>query len=59
VEVQLPPLCHPKYTSLQAQHEEGKALETFVQSVILKYARTATTDHHSPFNNTDALQLRN
>jgi hypothetical protein len=36
VEVQLPPLCHPKYTSLQTQHEEGKALETFVQSVILK-----------------------
>lgn len=36
VEVQLPALCHPRFTSLQAQHEEGKALETFVQSVVLK-----------------------
>lgn len=36
VEVQLPPLCHPKYTSLQTQHEEGRALETFVQSLVLK-----------------------
>lgn len=36
VEVHLPPLCHPKYTSIQAQQEEGKALETFVQSVLLR-----------------------
>ena len=43
MEVQLPALCHPKYTSLQSQHEEGKALETFVQSAILKcvHARAA------------------
>lgn len=34
--MQLPALCHPRFTSLQAQHEEGKALETFVQSVVLK-----------------------
>lgn len=33
----LPPLCHPKYTSIQAQQEEGKALETFVQNVMLRY----------------------
>jgi exosome complex RNA-binding protein Rrp42 (RNase PH superfamily) len=36
VELHLPPLCHPKYTSIQAQQEEGKALETFVQSVLLR-----------------------
>ncbi|GAB5036358.1 exosome complex component rrp43-like [Nannochloropsis oceanica] len=36
VEVHLPPMCHPKYTSIQIQQEEGKALETFVQNVLLK-----------------------
>jgi exosome complex RNA-binding protein Rrp42 (RNase PH superfamily) len=36
VEVHLSPMCHPKYTSIQTQNEEGKTLETFVQSLLIR-----------------------
>lgn len=37
MEVHLPALCHPRYASHQTANDQAKALERFIQSLIIKY----------------------
>jgi hypothetical protein len=47
VEVHLPPLCSPRFTSIQAQQDQSKALEAYIQELILRLVLHQLADGRS------------
>ena len=36
VDVHLPPLCAPRFTTIQLQQDQGQSISKFIQTVLLK-----------------------